>query len=309
MSGVTINVPTWEGSGSDPNQPLLQDVMKLLTDRAQMAQDLSAIGTALEQMLHDLQSGDPNKVFTAMMVALYQIFPAIEAYKGDNIEQLADSENVGSDLRSFITGAQASFNTACGTAPNQDAANDLYNYIHDLDGNAPISVSYNGTTYTYSNWVSFLSDTSGSSGSFWQAINMTPPLDTDTASYLDQATAGIKEQFDNPGDPGSTPPIPPVDVWGQSNFGDYISDLYNTSIGNTSGIENPLTQTGAMQSIKSVQSELQQSTQSVSTMATSVQTNEQFYTQEYNQILGIDNNLLQGESKQDSNFVQNQKTS
>jgi hypothetical protein len=243
-----------------------------------MEQDYNAIGTALTNMLNDLKSGDPTKVFMALMVALYQIFPAIEAYKGDNIKQLADSENVASDIRSFVTGAETAFNDTSG-----NGATNLYYYVHDLN-EAPVSITINGQTTNYNNWLALLSDQPSSGPQIWGG---NPALDPTDESYVVQSFSDINTEFGQ-------------GVWG--NTGSMATEIKNWYTISNQNPEAPASQ------IKSIQNDTQQANQSVSTLATSTQSNEQFYTQEFNQIIGIDNDLLQGQAQQNTNIVQNQKS-
>jgi hypothetical protein len=278
MSLNITSTPSFSSSTqNDPNKQLASDAQQLWNDRQQMEDDYNAIQAALTQMLADLKSKDPTSVFMALMVALYQIFPAIEAYKGDNIKQLADSENIASDLRTFITGGETAFNKTDGSN-----ASDLFYFIQDLNGDGSTSTynvqgTANGTSFNES-WLSFLTDKT-----IWGSNT---PLDATDEAYLVQSVADIKSQFG--ADWGNTAKM-------QSD----IANWYNQS-STTMGEPAP--------QIKAIQGDCQQATQAVSTLATSTQTNEQFYTQEFNQIIGIDNSLLQGEASQSTALVQNQKT-
>jgi hypothetical protein len=306
MATLTIsNLPPNPDSGtpSDPNAMLQQDTEKLFSDQQQMAADYAAIGAALTNMETAMKSGNTQEIFMALQVALYQIMPDIESYQGDNIQQLSDAQNISSDLRTFGTDGQNAFNDTSG---NSAAA--LFDNTQDLIGG---DANNNGSNYNFNvtvtvtnssgqvvvndqseSWIQLLDgDTTGGLANVWGSN--TTALDTNDAATILGSLQSIETQFGGTNGSGGS--------WGNtSEMATTIAGWYNQS--NTDPAM-PQAQ------IKTIQGAYQQITQSVSTLATSIQTNEQFYTQQFNQVLGIDNNMLQSQNQQVTTLVQNEISS
>lgn len=301
------STPSWNTTllGDDPNQPLKADVTTMFFDRQLLQSELDSIQAALQQMEADAKSPDKGKVFMAMMVAITQVFPAIEEYKGDNIRQLADNENVASDLRAFVTSAQAGFNdTTKDTTDAHGAGNGadmtrgvrIYQSLAGLfglspDGNNPpdfdemnVHFTINGVHKSES-WLNLLTDTD-----VWGSAT---PISLANKGYLTQAIGNIEGEFGN-------------------NWVDKMDNV--TAMGHTvwqwqqaSLTPQPSGPPIPSAELKSVQSDLQQGTQATSTQATSLQTQEQYYTQEFNQITGVDNSIKQSQASQVTTLVHNQR--
>lgn len=307
MSIVIDHTPTWESGPSynpeagDPNKPMAADVINLYNDRLALAAELAAIRTALDQMEADLKSPDKEKVFQAMMIALNQVFPAIEQYKGDNVKQLADNENIASDIRGFITSAQSAFNdtTVKNNTNNADwiRGNKIYQSLeplYDSTTNVEVAMKVSFTApgisgETQESWLDLLMDKR-----LW---GDNTPLDQTNCDYLKESIGSIQGQFVKDG----------KSFWTAGSAGDIgaaVAWWYQTSTQPGPKGEAPVPSA----QLKAVQGALQQSTQSVSTQATSLQTQEQYYTQEFNQLIGIDNSIKQNEATQVTTLVKNQKS-
>jgi hypothetical protein len=261
-------------SAAQNNQNISNDVQQWIDDQ----QSLSAIATdiqiALAGMEKELHSGN---VFGAMMMFFTQIFPDVLSYQEGTMNVLADSQNIASDLRAFATQAQNDFNTAAQDAGNvtgTDLAHDLYDNVEDLN-----------------QWAQYLS----TPNSYWNATNC--PLDVNDATTIEDqtnTTTGIGSYFGTNG----------AD-WG--NFTNMTNDMNSWFTAPSGSSSNP--PASPAPAIKGIQGCLQQANSAVSTMATTTQTTEQFYTNQYNQLTGIDNSMQQNTISGESSFVTNQKTS
>lgn len=270
------------------DQQITNDVQQYIDDQNQMSADYAAIQTALANLFPAGGHMSPDQIFAALMAFFMQVFPDILSYQEGNMNLLADSQNISSDLRGFVNSIQNDFNTGA----NATAADmqDMINNTQDL-----------------SNWTTFLS----SKNSAWT----TPPLDPTDAGQINQQLTDIENQFTHQDNSTTSPnPNPIINDWGnaQNMANDMTGWPSSTSGGAIPGwFSNPDTTNPANPApqIKAIQGSLQQANSSVSTMATTTQTSEQFYTNQYNQLTGIDNSMQQNSASEVSSFVTNQKTS
>jgi hypothetical protein len=244
----------------------------------------------LDKMKKAEQGGHYDSVSVALQMAFMCVFPTIFSEKEDNINQLSDSMNISSDLRKYVTQIQNDFNNAStissntpGTTPSANAQ-DLYDRVTDLN-----------------RWVNFLQDPSS-------ACNGVTALDATDASNITNAIGDIKNQFTHQGKDASGNPIT-INDWTNKDYGNMAQDMINwnstTPVTPPTG-GTPIPPAPAPQ-IKAIQGDLQQANSSVSTMSTTTQTIEQFYTNEYNQITGIDNSMQQSWVSGQTSMINNQK--
>lgn len=253
------------------DQQIASDVNQWLADQNQMSLDKTAIETALA----NLKSGSPDAIFAALMAFFMQIFPDVLNYQQDNMNSLADSQNISSDLRGFVNSIQNDFNEGASISAGQAA--DLNNNAQDLF-----------------NWTNYLDGTSTTPGP-WSGA---PPLDPTDGGQINQMISGIASEF---GGTGGSATVLPTNWAG--NIAPDMNTWFTPPAPGGTGPANPAPQ------IKAIQGDLQQANSSVSTMATTTQTSEQFYTNQYNQLTGIDNSMQQNSASEVSSFVTNQKTS
>lgn len=311
--------PSWPSNSGNTNDTNIQNsVQQWLDDQAQVGIDKQAIDAAIAQMEADITHG--NNVFGAMMIFFSSIFPDVLTYQEDTMNTLADSQNISSDLRSFVTQIQKDFNTGATLDPNGSGsasananAIDLYNNTQDLKS-----------------WTDFLDR---AQSGLW--TSKTCPLDASDGETISNSLKDIEGAFGG----GSASGVQVQTGWnwgpGPNNGPDQWNPTYTTvnwtskdgGAGMATAMWNwnnstALPTTGTPPSgtpgptppqpateIKEIQGDLQQSNSSVSTMATTTQTTEQFYTNQYNQLTGIDNSMQQNTISEESSFVTNQKTS
>lgn len=306
--------PSWPSNSGNTNDTNIEnDVQQWLNDQAQIGVDESDLQTALAQMEKEAKSGN---VFGAMMVFFTSVFPDVLTYQQDTMNTLADSQNIASDLRAFATSIQNDFNASAGLSPttvvngqvepNQaalDNAKDLFNNTNDLNS-----------------WATFLSNPQ--SGFPWTSANC--PLDHSDGLTITSQMSGIVSAFGGSNgeqvqtgwnyNNGTWTAINTSVSWSDSDEGSSMAAaLYawnnttnlpsNAPSGTTPPNVPPANQ------VKEIQGNLQQANSAVSTMATTTQTTEQFYTNQYNQLTGIDNSIQQNTISEESSFVTNQKTS
>jgi hypothetical protein len=275
MSSLPVPVPGLppkDGSSQSyeiAEQNMEDAVNQLILDRAQMTKDLGALLEALEKMKEEIKNGHAD---IALMMAFTTIFPAIFQYKQDNMVQLADSENIASGLRSFVNNAATAFNQKglpnnSPTDPKDDAAKDLYDNVTALSA-----------------WSQYLSTAQNGE---WTSSTL--PLDPTDAQNIKSSCDNIANQF--------------TADWG--NTAKMNSDMVNWYTAPTDDGKTPPAEPATQ--IKAIQGALQTSNSAVSTLATTTQTQEQFYTNEYNQITGITNSLQQSQATQTGTLVHNQK--
>jgi len=281
------------------NQQMGADVTQYQQDQASMAADISALHQALNNMAAEL-ANNPQDAGLALMTFFTQILPDVLGIQQDQMNVLADSQNIASDLRSFVTSAQTDFNAGANVTSAQ--TQDLYDNSMDL-----------------SNWTSYLSNSANFPDASNPGKNFTPPLDPTDAGQIQNMVTSIGQQFshyDNSSKSNKSDWGP--DGTGNNWAGQMVRDMA-TGWGGTNGDPfipgwfappasgaNP---TSPATQIKAIQGDLQQANSAVSTQATTTQTQEQFFTNQYNQFVGVTNSLQQSFASENTASVNNQKTS
>jgi len=258
------------------NQQMGADVTQYQQDQASMAADISALHQALNNMAAEL-ANNPQNAGLALMSFFTQILPDVLGIQQDQMNVLADSQNIASDLRSFVTSMQSDFNT--GALATQGDMTDLY---------------LNADSLNY--WTGYLSNSANFPDPANPGKNFTPPLDPTDAGQIQNMMSDIQEKFSH-GTEGQGAD------WG--NPTQMAADMSNWFSAPPSGA-NP---TSPATQIKAIQGDLQQANSAVSTQATTTQTQEQFFTNQYNQFVGVTNSLQQSFASENTASVNNQKTS
>ncbi|NDD58245.1 MAG: hypothetical protein EBZ47_03200 [Chlamydiae bacterium] len=262
------SLPSGSSAGSsntaDANNAQMQnDVNQWYADSQKISIDESAFYAALAQMNELAAEG---KTDLALMYLFTSVFPAMLSFQEDTITLLADSQNISSDLRNFVSCAENDFNAGGSASPEQMA--DMYNNVQSLNS-----------------WASYLSsDNPG----YWSAGSGAPLSATDAANIEDDCNtiAGVFGTTD----------------WGNpANMSNDVKSWFSEPTSSDNAIPS--------QNIKTVQGAFQQANSAVSSISTTLQSQEQFYIDQYNQYVGIDNSMQQSECTQNAAFVNNQKVS
>ena len=284
MSLYSSTIPS-PGNPTNPSgdslwTKLQDDYNQWYEDQQQIQDDLTQVLAMLDKMKKAEQGGHYDSVSVALQMAFMCVFPTIFSEKEDNINQLSDSMNISSDLRTYVTSIQNDFNNAptesttvpAGStqSPAETNAQDLIDRVTDLN-----------------RWVNFLQNSSS-------GFNGVTAIDATDATNITTAISDITTAFGKD--------------WGCSaNMATDMTNWNNpTPVTPPSG-GTPIPPEPAPQ-IKEIQGDLQQANSSVSTMSTTTQTTEQFYTNEYNQITGIDNSMQQSWVSGQTSMINNQKS-
>lgn len=339
------------------NQNITADYDQWYTDEQTMQQDEESLAAAIADLVNVSHGHNYNATFEAMMMFFTQVFPDVLNIQQDQLNTLSDSQNISSDLRSFVTSIQNDMNTISQSqlyTNNPTSGNPSWssrpNWTAAGDGDA--SFDFYGNTCDLYAWAHFLSSSSSTNG---LSANISSPLNVSDANQMEQYSVGIANEIVNPWgtssysvtfnvknnnilnddqgnlwftDPASNPTTPsgatsnpfPTPPSGQDYIGFNVAYAiwlssqtinYNTNPPPApSGGGNPLsTQPGVWTDnnpIKTIQQNLQEDNSATSSISTTTQTTEQFYTNQYNQLTGIDNSMQQNFVEEISAIIQNE---
>ena len=258
-------------SDNNPNNTNMNnDVQQWVEDNDQMQADKATLNAALASMGKDLTSGNTDG---ALMLLFTAVLPGVLGYQQDSMSMLG--ENITSDLRNFNNNIQSDFNAGGNITSAQ--AQDLVNNVNDLK-----------------TWTTFLS-TAQSGG--WSSANA--PLSASDASEIQENANDIQNQLTNNGKLG----------WNSKTVQTDMNDWFAAPVAALpSGSTTPTDPTQPNPAIKAVQGDNQQINSAVSSQATTLNTQIQFFTSQYNQFVNVDSSLQKSQISQDNSFINNQKT-
>jgi hypothetical protein len=279
-------IPTYGNSQSSDYEAFYQmknDYDQWLLDQKAQAADDEEVKSALasmEELMAEAKIGhNKNAEFMAMMLFFYQVMPNLMQQQQDNITALADSQNIDSDLRNFVTNIQGDINS--GYTNSSGGAGSSYTI------NQPTAEDIMGNIADLKQWTTFLSTTS---------CNGTTPLDASDADNLLSNMSSIATSIGDTYTPGG------------SNFNTIAITVENTINGIYGEQPNNPQFQANQQTVSSIQQNLQQANSTTSSIATTTQTTEQFFVNQYNQFTGIDNSLQQSYASTNNSMVNNQKS-
>ena len=262
-------------SDNNPNNTNMNnDVQQWCNDNEQLQADKTTLNNALAAMSKDIGQGKNDNTDGALMLLFTAVLPGVLTYQQDSMNMLADSQNISSDLRNFNNSIQDDFNQGANIQQG-DAANpgaqDLFNNVNDLN-----------------TWAKFLSQ--GQAGG-WTAADA--PLSSANATEIENNTDDIKTQFAGDG----------TTKWNEGEIQPDMAKWFATPPAtSTTDPTDPAKQ------IKEIQGDTQQINSTVSSQATTLNTQIQFFTGQYNQFVNVQSSLQKSHVSQDNSFVNNQKT-
>jgi len=261
------------------NTNMNNDVNQWCQDNAQMQADKTTLNNALAAMAGDIGKGKGDNTDGALMLLFTAVLPGVLTYQQDSMNMLADSQNISSDLRNFNNSIQNDFNAGSAVTPAQ--AQDLFNNVNDLN-----------------TWAKFLS--TGQSGG-WTTADA--PLSAANATEIENNTTGIKTAFEGNGGAAN---------WNTTNIKTDMQQWFATPISELPGPNQPTppnpNPAGPAPQIKAIQGDTQQINSAVSSQATTLNTQIQFFTGQYNQFVNVQSSLQKSQISQDNSFVNNQKS-
>jgi hypothetical protein len=263
-----------------------------------------------------------------MIIITAQYLPVVSDYLGDQIAQQAATEDIASDLSSFLADAQNGFNSLAdsGSSTDTESQNDFFGgttaivgavsgatntSLYDYSFTVLLNVynsdtgQFESTTVSESSILSFLTDTN-----VWGDVT---PLGDDGSSQISTALTDIISIFNTPVDQVVS------DSWLNKQLTDIANTTYTWTqvygsssdqpcegdVGSSTCDVGPQNAPLVYTEPNSIQSDLNQATQSVQTVATSTQTVQNFQVQEINQYYGIINSIQQSQQSQNSSIVKN----
>jgi hypothetical protein len=262
------------------NTNMNNDVNQWCQDNAQMQADKTTLNNALAAMAADIGKGKGDNTDGALMLLFTAVLPGVLTYQQDSMNMLADSQNISSDLRNFNNSIQDDFNAGGNITYPQ--AQDLYNNVNDLN-----------------TWAKFLS-TAQPGG--WTTADA--PLSAANATEIENNTAGIENSFEGNGGSGN---------WNPSTIQQDMANWFATPVtelpNGPNYVPTPSSDpAGPAPEIKAIQGNTQQINSAVSSQATTLNTQIQFFTGQYNQFVNVQSSLQKSQISQDNSFVSNQKT-
>lgn len=270
------NVSTQDSStdAQSIQDQFIQDLQAWKDAEDQYSLSESTFKSFLEQLATVLESQDPNAIQIMFMELSSNVLNPMLNMKGDNIGILSASMQLSSDLKAFTNQLQNDFYSNAQTA-NPESMTDFltaYNYLQqDI---TTLEEPYNG----------------GSS-----------PLDPSTAGNIASNLSEIKTQFGTD--------------WGNAaamatDINTWLSSTATTPSDNPipGGNINPPIPNDPYNQVKTITGDFQQVNSNVSTYSTTTQTSMQFFVNEYNQCMGIDNSTQQSLMTGIAAMVNNQKT-
>lgn len=206
----------------------------------------------------------------AMNYVLYTLWPALLGQTEGNINQLSGNLNIDSDIRNYGSSATNVFNEGA-NASSTDIAN-FIQYLDSLRTNVllaenPGNVTVNGNS-----------------------VAVAPLIDSTDGNSILSAISGIASALTG----GATTDI------GQLVTGGADASLADTTWGQIFG---PNATQAQQTTVGQIQQDLSTINQTASTVATPTQSNLQFITSVYQQILSVMQNIAQSLSTQETTFV------
>lgn len=241
----------------------------------QIAKDWANYEASLEQYQADLK--EIQRLAAALshmknpMFGIQEVMGAVMNMSGDQIASLSSLDNLDTDLRNLLQGAQSSYNGILGgsgstTDPTKAQIADAQQMTNDINQLEAIV-----------KWQQSLGDKSA--------------FDSGTLNNLESAINSIKGAcVDGYGD----------SIWGNASLMARQFNIANNPIGNGGGTYSPM--------LKAISDGFQTINQSVSALSTTTNTKLQFTTEQYKQCLGIDQSSIQSYLKLTAAMIQNEKT-
>lgn len=254
----------------DPYSQLLADEQAFTNDTNALAADQAALTSDLKTLdgMHD--------AFAKFMYILMVIMPAMGQTRGDNIKIQGDAMNIDSDMRSIASQAQGIFNNQSfpDTTDFYVQLYQLYNWL-----NGPNAVSMQPAMKT---------QLTGQIAAIFMAFPTTP-------NGVQPGGFNWVNPYPGTNDAGwslvNGVPTPPPGAPTQAEFSQMQLDL--------NGAWASMGTTGQMPSwLKNISDSFTTITQTVSNISQATGTLIQFYTNDFNQYLGLFHNALDAENKQ-----------
>ena len=348
--------PEDQGESNDQinNQNMQTDYDQWYSDEQTMQQDEESLATAIADLVNVSHGHNYNATFEAMMMFFTQVFPDVLNIQQDQLNTLSDTQNISSDLRSFVTSIQNDSNTLSGanlytntpsngnpswSGPNWPGAGGEYlNAAHDFYGNTC-------DLYAWAHFLGSPDSVQGLSGANAPSSALSSSdaeqitgysvsianeiLNPWSGAYASAPAAGLSvsgtganiltdnnninwmnETIQNPSSPnGIFPNVTTPHNGFNIAYVLWLSSQnisYNTTLGSSTTTANQPTVWTDNTPLKDIQQDLQQDNSSTSSLATTTQTTEQFYTNQYNQLTGIDNSMQQNFVEEISAIIQNE---